>query len=286
MLCRFKPPRLGRCAHAHTSLGAFLKVPCLPPRTAELRRMRMRSSATTPARGSSSTPRTAPRRARLGSVAMAPSMLLQRMLLPPLVLLALAPPPTAHASSSHAALPPPQPRRWAVLNNTNACPGSTAGKFLGATRRPIPAMHALRTAAALHCYRARSKHMRPPGRQGAAPIDALVHCRALPAPTVHPGPNTSWAVHKVASPGACTALCKGNATCTVWAWSPNSHTCYFRLDHIWRPGWSANPCPSSDIIPTLLSSPVRSARACVPRACGANDAERLARGALGCVACA
>jgi hypothetical protein len=32
-------------------------------------------------------------------------------------------------------------------------------------------------------------------------------------------------------------MCEGNSTCTIFAWSPNTKTCYFRLDHVWAPGW-------------------------------------------------
>ena len=80
---------------------------------------------------------------------------------------------------SHAGAAPgsEQPRKWSIVNNTNACAGSAS---------------------------------KPP---------------------------TSWPIQGVPASADCAAMCEGNSTCTVFAWSPNSHTCYFRLDHTWATGW-------------------------------------------------
>lgn len=49
-------------------------------------------------------------------------------------------------------------------------------------------------------------------------------------------PPVSYIVADVSSSGACESLCQSNSTCDIFAWSPNSHNCYFRLDHTWQPG--------------------------------------------------
>ena len=50
-------------------------------------------------------------------------------------------------------------------------------------------------------------------------------------------PPTSYVIGGVATAGECESRCQSNATCDIYAWSPNSHHCYFRLDHTWKPGW-------------------------------------------------
>ncbi len=44
-----------------------------------------------------------------------------------------------------------------------------------------------------------------------------------------PWPNTSG----VSSAAACQALCAARAECYVYAWSGNTHRCYFRTDNVW-----------------------------------------------------
>ena len=53
-----------------------------------------------------------------------------------------------------------------------------------------------------------------------------------------PGPASqhSFIISNIQTPSACFNRCQANATCDVWAWSPHSHNCYFRLDHRWAPG--------------------------------------------------
>eukprot|EP00041_Stephanoeca_diplocostata_P014297 m.258808 g.258808 ORF g.258808 m.258808 type:complete len:653 (+) comp19651_c0_seq2:84-2042(+) len=56
-----------------------------------------------------------------------------------------------------------------------------------------------------------------------------------------PGPvsnaNSTIVNKNVESGAACFALCKNTSGCSIFTWSPNSHNCYFRGDHLWTTGW-------------------------------------------------
>ena len=76
-----------------------------------------------------------------------------------------------------------------------------------------------------------------PARAAQVPArrwDVANNSNAAPGSSSHA--PTSFAVHDVPTPELCQARCQANSTCTVFAWSPNSNTCYFRLDHAWAPG--------------------------------------------------
>ena len=63
----------------------------------------------------------------------------------------------------------------------------------------------------------------------------LNNTNAVPGSTSQP--PTSYVFDGVATASECESRCQSNATCDIYAWSPNSRHCYFRLDHTWRPGW-------------------------------------------------
>ena len=63
----------------------------------------------------------------------------------------------------------------------------------------------------------------------------LLNTNACPGPYDVPPVAYKLPV-KVATAVQCEMLCKANATCPTWAWSPNTHSCYYRLDGVWKPG--------------------------------------------------
>eukprot|EP01052_Picozoa_sp_SAG31_P019099 SAG31_NODE_1381_length_8580_cov_5.632590_1_plen_676_part_00 len=62
-------------------------------------------------------------------------------------------------------------------------------------------------------------------------------------------PPTSYAIPDVPTAKECEARCKGNTTCEIYAWSPNSKSCHFRLDRVWAPGY-----PSAGYVSGCVSS--------------------------------
>ena len=84
-------------------------------------------------------------------------------------------------------------------------------------------------------------HDRPrPGGEGAGGTVAqrtwvtMNDTNACPGSASHP--PTSSVTHGVPTAAACRSKCESAPTCDIFAWSPNSHSCYFRLDHTWAPG--------------------------------------------------